>query len=93
MIRIVIVLAACFAASMASIQATASDVKLLAGASMRVLLPELLPQFEKASGHKVTVEYGTLGAITDRISKGEDADLVIVTGAQNDQLQTESKLD
>jgi molybdate transport system substrate-binding protein len=90
--RIVIVLVACFAAAMAPIRATASDVNLLAGASMRVLLPELLPQFEKASGHKVTVEYGTLGAITDRISKGADADLVIVTGAQNDQLQKEGKL-
>src|SRR5262245_3436156 len=73
-------------------QASAADIKLLGGASMRVLLPELIAQFEKSSGHKVTVEYGTLGAITDRVMKGEAADVVIVTGAQNDQLQNQGKL-
>jgi molybdate transport system substrate-binding protein len=83
---------ACFAIAMSPVQATAADIKLLGGASMRVLLPELLPQFEKSSGHKVTVEYGTLGAITDRVMKGEAADVVIVTGAQNEKLQKEGKL-
>ena len=81
-----------FAVAMSPFQATAADIKLLGGASMRVLLPELLPQFEKSSGHKVTVEYGTLGAITDRVMKGEAADLVIVTGDQNEKLQKEGKV-
>ena len=42
--------------------------------------------------HKVAVEYGTLGAIADRVKKGEAADVVIVTAVQNDQLQKEGKL-
>jgi molybdate transport system substrate-binding protein len=70
----------------------AADIKLLAGTSMRALLPELLPQFEKSAGRKVMVEYGTLGAIADRIAKGEAADVVIVTGAQNEKLQQEGKV-
>jgi molybdate transport system substrate-binding protein len=82
----------CFAVAMTPVQAAAADIKLLGGASMRVLLPELISQFEKSSGHKVAVEYGTLGAITDRIVKGEAADVVIVTGAQNEKLQQEGKL-
>jgi molybdate transport system substrate-binding protein len=81
-----------FAAAMTPVQAIAADIKLLGGTSMRALLPEQLPQFEKSSGHKVTIEYGTLGAITDRISKGEAADVAIVTGEQNEKLQKEGKL-
>jgi molybdate transport system substrate-binding protein len=77
---------------MTPVQATAADIKLLGGASMRVLLPELLPQYEKSSGHKVTVEFGTLGAITDRVMKGDAADVVIVTREQNEKLQKEGKL-
>jgi molybdate transport system substrate-binding protein len=80
------------AVAMTPVQAAAAEIKLLGGASMRVLLPELLPQFEKSSGHKVTIEYGTLGAIVDRVMKGETADVVIVTGAQNEKLQKEGKL-
>ena len=82
----------CFAVAMTPLQATAADIKLLGGTSMRVLLPELVPQFEKSSGHKVTVEYGTLGAVTDRVMKGEAADVVIVTPAQSEKLLKESRL-
>lgn len=77
---------------MTPVQTTAADIKMLSGTSMRVLLPELLPQFEKSSGHRVTVEYGTLGAIADRVMKGKAADVVIVTDAQNEQLQKQGGL-
>jgi molybdate transport system substrate-binding protein len=59
---------------------------------MRVLLPELLTQFEKSSGHKVTIEYGTLGANANRVMKGEAVDVAIVTGAQSEALQKQGKL-
>jgi molybdate transport system substrate-binding protein len=83
---------ASFALALMPAQAVAADVKLLAGTSMRVVLPELLPQFEQSSGHKVTVEYGTLGAIADRVLKGEAADVAIVTGPQNEKLQNEGRM-
>jgi molybdate transport system substrate-binding protein len=79
------------ALALPTVQATAAEIKLLAGGSMRVLLPELLPQFEKSSGHKVTIEYGTLGANKDRVMKGE-GDVAIVTGAHNDELLKQGKL-
>ena len=82
---------ACFAVAMMPLEASAADVKLLAGSSMRVLLPELLPQFEKASGHKVVIEYGTLGANRDRVMKGE-GDVAIVTDAHNDELLKQGKM-
>jgi molybdate transport system substrate-binding protein len=56
------------------------------------VLPERLPQFEKSSGHKVTVEYATLGASTERLMKGDTADVVTVSPAQIEELQKQGKL-
>jgi molybdate transport system substrate-binding protein len=72
--------------------AGAAEVKLLGPVSLRALLPELLPQFEKSSGHKVTVGYATLGAITERLVKSEPVDVAIVSPAQNEDLQKQGKL-
>ena len=71
---------------------SAAEIKLLGPVSLRVLLPGLLPQFEKSSGHKVTVGYATLGAITKRVIEGEAVDVAIVSPAQNEELQKQGKL-
>src|ERR1700752_2280492 len=70
----------------------AAEIKLLGPVSLRVVLPSLLPQFEKSSGRKVTVGYATLGAITKRLVEGEGADVAMVSPAQNDELQKQGKL-
>jgi molybdate transport system substrate-binding protein len=70
----------------------AAEIKLLSPFSLRALLPDLLPKFETSSGHKVTVEYATLGAITERLLKGEAADVAMVSPAQSEDLQKQGKL-
>jgi molybdate transport system substrate-binding protein len=70
----------------------AAEISLLGPASFRVLLPELLQQFEKSSGHKVTAGYAPLGVITERVLQGEAVDVAIVSGKQNEELQKEGKL-
>jgi len=72
--------------------ARAAEIKLLGPASFRILLPELLPQFEKSSGYKVTAGYAPLGVITERVMKGEAVDVAIVSGKQNEELQKQGKL-
>src|SRR4029079_18134293 len=72
--------------------ARAAEIKLLGPVSFRVLFPELLSQFEKASGHKVTAAYAPLGIITERVIKGEAVDVPIVSGEQNAELQKQGKL-
>jgi molybdate transport system substrate-binding protein len=72
--------------------ARAAEIKLLGPVSFRALLPDLLPQFENASEHKVTVGYATLGAITKRLVEGEAADVAIISPAQNEELQKQGKL-
>ena len=53
---------------------------------------EWKPQFEKATGNRVRADYGNVGALTDRLAKGEAADVAIVTDAQIDQLQNQRKI-
>ncbi|MDQ2953841.1 MAG: molybdate ABC transporter substrate-binding protein [Pseudomonadota bacterium] len=72
--------------------APAAEITLQGPVSFRALFPELLPQFEKSSGHKVTAEYTTLGVITQRVIKGEAIDVPIVSGAQNEELEKQGKL-
>ncbi len=53
---------------------------------------ELIPKFEQSSGHKVTFDYGTVGGMTDRLQKGEAADVAIVSGPQIDVLEKQGKV-
>jgi len=56
------------------------------------VLGELLPQFEKDTGHRVSVTFGPVGALTDRITKGEATDVAIVSDQQIDELQNSGKV-
>ena len=56
-----------------------ADIKVLSAAAVKPALSALILQFEKSSGHKVTIDYQTAREITDRIQKGEVADVVILT--------------
>jgi molybdate transport system substrate-binding protein len=56
-------------------------------------MQELIPEFQKASGHTVKVTYGNLGINADRTRKGEADDLTMVSPQQWDSLQKKSKID
>ena len=70
----------------------AADIKVLSAGALEPAFNELLPQFEKSSGHKVTIIYETVGAIMSRLQKDEAADVAIVSGQQNDDLQKQGKI-
>jgi molybdate transport system substrate-binding protein len=69
-----------------------AEIKLLCAFGLRPAIVALLPDFEKTSGHKVTITYGTVGAIADRIQKGEAANIAISSGPLIDQLQSQGKV-
>jgi molybdate transport system substrate-binding protein len=72
--------------------AHSGEIKLLGPVSLRVVLPAVLPQFEKSSGHNVAVGYATLGTITKRIIDGEASDITMVSPDQNADLEKQGKL-
>jgi molybdate transport system substrate-binding protein len=57
--------------------AAAEEILLLSAAALQSVLKEIAGDFERASGHKLTITYATMGAITQRIRGGETADVVI----------------
>ena len=70
----------------------AADIKVLSAPPLRSVMSELLPLFEKSSGHKVTIEYATVGPLVDRILRGEAADVLIVTKQPISSLQQQGKI-
>ena len=72
--------------------AHADEIKVLSTLAVEVAYREIVPQFEKASGHKITTTFtGTLDA-QKRIAAGEAYDLVIMAGPAIDDLIKSGKV-
>src|SRR4051812_9964737 len=72
--------------------ACAAEIRLLSAASMQTVLKEIIGNFERDSGHKVIIQYSTMGAITNRVIDGEKADLVISSPASMSTLAAQGKI-
>ena len=72
--------------------AAADNLKVLTGGAFKPVLIDMLPEFEKQTGHKVTVENDTAGALTRRIMSGEAFDIVILPLARLDELSAQGKV-
>ena len=72
--------------------AAAAEIKCMCSVALKPGFAALVPDFEKSSGHKVTFVYDTVGALTDRIQRGEATDVAIVAGVQIDSLQQQGKV-
>jgi molybdate transport system substrate-binding protein len=76
--RLFIIAAA--AALMVPALTNAAEIKVLSTQATEEAYRELVPQFEKATGHKVTTVFtGTLGA-QKRLADGESYDMIIMAG-------------
>jgi molybdate transport system substrate-binding protein len=56
-----------------------TDLKVLSARAPQMALAKLFAEFTRATGHGVTPDYGTVGAISDRFRAGEAADLLILS--------------
>jgi molybdate transport system substrate-binding protein len=72
--------------------AAAGEIRVLHTTAVKPAMDELMAGFTKSSGHKVTAEFGTAGAMAARVQKGETVDVVVVTGPQIRDLENEGKL-
>jgi molybdate transport system substrate-binding protein len=57
---------------------SASELKLIAGGSLAPLFKEIGPQFEKASGHTLSIHFDSTPNIIKRINEGAPFDVVVV---------------
>jgi molybdate transport system substrate-binding protein len=72
--------------------AAAAEIKVMYPPPLRTMLAELIPQFERTSGHKLAVTYESSWLLVERIRKGETPDVAFLTARQADDLIRESKL-
>src|SRR5580765_4886271 len=70
----------------------AAEVRILTAGAMKAVVLELVPAFEKETGHKAVVDNDTAGGLSKRILGGEAFDLVIVTPGVIDDLTGKGKV-
>ena len=58
--------------------ARAAEVTLIAPGGIRAAVQQLIPAFERATGHKVNATFGSGGGTKERVIKGEPFDVPIV---------------
>jgi molybdate transport system substrate-binding protein len=73
-------------------QARAAEITFLVDGALQSAMEELIPEFQKKSGHTVKATYASPNSNTERVRKGEVADVAIVSAEQWESLQKEGKL-
>jgi molybdate transport system substrate-binding protein len=66
--------------------ATAAEIKVMIPPPVQPSLTELIPQFERATGHKLTITYEPSWLIVGRLQKGEAPDVVFLTAHASDDM-------
>jgi molybdate transport system substrate-binding protein len=82
----------CFAAPL-----DAAEIKVMISGGFSAAYKQLVPEFEKMTGHKIETAYGpsmgdTPQAIPNRLERGEPADAVIMVGSAVDALIKKGKV-
>ena len=70
----------------------AAEIKLLEGNALHAVMDELGPQFEKATGDKISATIGTSAQLKARVDSNEAFDAIILTKGLLDQLATQGKV-
>ena len=68
------------------------ELKVYSTIGVRSAAEELLAQFEKSSGHKLAITWGTAPMLVKRIEDGETADVLILSRAGMDTLIKQGKM-
>ena len=83
--------AALFVAASAA-GAGAAEIKVFSTVGVKSVLEELIPKFEKQSGHKLTVTWSTAALLAKRVAAGEQADALILIKSNIESLSKEGKI-
>ncbi len=71
----------------------AAAIKVLASTAVKTTLEELGPQFEKATGNKVEIDFAPAAVLKAKIDQGTAFDVAILTAPVTDGLAAEGKID
>lgn len=75
-----------------AVPAWAANIKLLTTGAFKPVALDVIADFEKQTGHKVTVENDTAGFIVRRLAQGEQFDVVVLTLEALEKMVGEGKI-
>jgi molybdate transport system substrate-binding protein len=81
------------AALMGALAVQAAEIKVFSAVGFKLVMSQAVPRFERASGNKVRVTYGTLGQIEKRLQKGEAADVIVIPRQGLDAMARDGKVE
>src|SRR6267142_481397 len=70
----------------------AAEIKVLGFLSLRPILTDLAPEFERATGNTLAVSYDSVVSMRDRIAAGEVADVIITSRSALDELAKRDRI-
>src|SRR5262245_27562270 len=75
-----------------AIHVEAAEIKVISTGGARAVMTSLVPEFERKSGHKVGIAFGTPGNMRDRLLQGETADVAVAIAAILPDLEKAGKI-
>lgn len=72
--------------------AEAAEIKVISTGGARAVMTSLVPEFERKSGHKVSIDFGTPGNMQDRLVRGEAADVAVAIAAILPELEKAGRI-
>jgi molybdate transport system substrate-binding protein len=84
-----LVFAAFFAAGAGA--AGAADIRVLSAGAAKAAVVPLVEAFARTTGHNVDIEFGTMGLIQEKLGRGEEADVLILSAEVADALEKNGK--
>src|SRR5262245_26204174 len=64
-----------------------TEINVMSAGAVEGLLAAVVPEFTRASGIAVSKSFGTVGVVQKRLRAGEQADVIIMSGAAVDTLE------
>jgi molybdate transport system substrate-binding protein len=76
----------------AQANADAAEITILCSNGLKAVMEELVPQFERATKHRVAIKYGLAAALKRQIDAGERFDVAVLTPPLVDELIKTGKI-
>src|ERR1700757_5409535 len=70
----------------------AAEIRVISTGGARAVMTSLVPEFERKSGHKISIDFGTPGNMRDRLLQGEAADVAVAITAILPDLEKAGKI-
>jgi molybdate transport system substrate-binding protein len=69
-----------------------AEINVLAAGAMKPVLLQVVPAFDRRTGNRATIEFGTAGDIAERVAAGEKVDLLIVPGGRIEAMEKSGRV-